>query len=203
MLQHRAVDLAEDVGPHFDDEVGPHAEDVPIESGMVQSAQREAVRDDRFSARVAIGENVRGFEELDLFQTTDGTAILIGPKHAFAEGLLVNALQRESRHVAAASFGQGIGQARRRGAELAIVLRGDLAAILRFAAGKKNPDFLSEAEVLDGLLSQASMVAARNNARLWRNEAQNVNGTPSGAPSLVSQESVVAGAGFEPPTFRL
>ena len=32
--------------------------------------------------------------------------------------------------------------------ELAIVLRGDLAAILRFAAGKKNPDFLSEAGLL-------------------------------------------------------
>lgn len=43
--------------------------------------------------------------------------------------------------------------------ELAIVLRGDLAAILRFAAGKKNPDFLSEAGALDGLLSQASVVA--------------------------------------------
>jgi hypothetical protein len=33
--------------------------------------------------------------------------------------------------------------------ELAIVLRGDLTAILRFAAGKKNPDFLSEAGTLD------------------------------------------------------
>jgi site-specific DNA recombinase len=43
--------------------------------------------------------------------------------------------------------------------QLAIVLRGDLAAILRFAAGKKNPDFLSEAGALDGLLSQASVVA--------------------------------------------
>ena len=32
--------------------------------------------------------------------------------------------------------------------ELAIVLRGDLAAILRFAANKKNPDVLSEAGVL-------------------------------------------------------
>ena len=30
-------------------------------------------------------------------------------------------------------------------AELAIVLRGDLAAILRFAANKKNPAVLSEA----------------------------------------------------------
>ncbi|MBL3561603.1 hypothetical protein [Rhodovulum sulfidophilum] len=35
--------------------------------------------------------------------------------------------------------------------ELSIVLRGDLGAILRFAAGKQNPDFLSEAEALDNL----------------------------------------------------
>ncbi|UFX44297.1 MULTISPECIES: hypothetical protein [Bradyrhizobium] len=45
------------------------------------------------------------------------------------------------------------------GEQLAIVLRGDLAAILRFAADKKNPDFLSEAWALDGLLSQTSVVA--------------------------------------------
>ncbi len=43
--------------------------------------------------------------------------------------------------------------------ELAIILRGDLGAILRFASGKKNPDFLSEAEALDNLLSQGSLVA--------------------------------------------
>ncbi len=45
------------------------------------------------------------------------------------------------------------------GDKLAIVLRGDLAAILRFAASKKNPDILAEAGVLDGLLSQVSLVA--------------------------------------------
>ncbi|WP_227493390.1 hypothetical protein [Paracoccus kondratievae] len=39
--------------------------------------------------------------------------------------------------------------------ELAIVLRGDLGAILGFAAGKKDPDFLSEAEALDNLLAQS------------------------------------------------
>ena len=55
-------------------------------------------------------------------------------------------------------------------AELAIVLRGDLVAILRFAANKKNPDVLSEVGVLG---------------------------------TLLSQESVVAGAGFEPAAFRL
>ena len=56
------------------------------------------------------------------------------------------------------------------GSDLQIVLRGDLAAILRFAANKKNPGVLSETGVLTGLLSQ---------------------------------ESMVAGAGFEPAAFRL
>ncbi len=45
------------------------------------------------------------------------------------------------------------------GEELAIVLRGDLAAILRFAAAKKNPDFLADSEALTNLLSPGSLVA--------------------------------------------
>ena len=51
------------------------------------------------------------------------------------------------------------------GKELAIVLQGDLAAMLSFAAGKEKPDLLADA----GL----------------------------------SQSTLVAGAGFEPATFRL
>jgi site-specific DNA recombinase len=50
-------------------------------------------------------------------------------------------------------------------AELAIVLRGDLAAILRFAANKKKTDVLSEAGVLGALLSQESLVAGRRHHR--------------------------------------
>ncbi|QOZ24082.1 hypothetical protein XH93_11205 [Bradyrhizobium sp. CCBAU 51753] len=57
------------------------------------------------------------------------------------------------------------------GEQLAIILRGALAAILRFAAGKKNPDFLSEAGALDGLLSQASVVSGRRNHR-YRHSVQ-------------------------------
>ena len=49
--------------------------------------------------------------------------------------------------------------------ELAIVLRGDLGAILRFAASRKNPDFLTEAEALDNLLSPGSLVAGTRNRR--------------------------------------
>ena len=74
------------------------------------------------------------------------------------------------------------------------MLRGDLGAILRFAAGKKNPDFLAEAEALDNLLgaSMASRKAGRTNAK-----------TSAAGALEVSQLSLVAGVGFEPTTFRL
>jgi site-specific DNA recombinase len=42
---------------------------------------------------------------------------------------------------------------------LAIILRGDLGAILRFAAGRKDHKFLAESEALDNLLSPGSLVA--------------------------------------------
>jgi len=78
--------------------------------------------------------------------------------------------------------------------ELAIVLRSDLGAILRFAAGKKNPDFLAEVEALDNLLG--SQGASRKPSRGQQKT--------SAAEALeVSQLSLVAGAGFEPATFRL
>nr|WP_280516136.1 zinc ribbon domain-containing protein [Pelagibacterium lentulum] len=67
-------------------------------------------------------------------------------------------------------------------------------AILRFAAGKNNPDFLAEVEALDNLLAQsgASRKGGRRNAK-----------TSAAGPTEVSQVSLVAGAGFEPATFRL
>ena len=45
------------------------------------------------------------------------------------------------------------------GSALSIVLRGDLAAILTFAANKKRPHFLSEAGLLGDLISPVSLVA--------------------------------------------
>ncbi|MDP0930222.1 recombinase family protein [Paracoccus onubensis] len=78
--------------------------------------------------------------------------------------------------------------------ELAIVLRGDLGAILRFTAGRKDPDFLSEAEALDNLLAQSS-----GSRRAVSRQAK----TSAAAALEVSQLSLVAGVGFEPTTFRL
>lgn len=77
--------------------------------------------------------------------------------------------------------------------ELSIVLRGDLGAILRFAAGKQNPDFLSEAEALDNLLSQKSLVAGGRTRRSRHTGGRKAK-TSAAGPAEASQVSLVAGA---------
>ncbi|NIE81578.1 recombinase family protein [Asaia sp. As-1742] len=67
--------------------------------------------------------------------------------------------------------------------ELAIILRGDLAAILQFSAHKKNATVHPDSGVLDAFVSQVSLVAGNRTLRSRRNVA---NGH--------SQASLVAGA---------
>ncbi|WP_408735207.1 hypothetical protein [Gluconacetobacter diazotrophicus] len=66
--------------------------------------------------------------------------------------------------------------------ELAIILRGDLAAILQFAAHKKNATVHPDSGVLDAFVSQVSLIAGNRTLRSRRNVA---NGH--------SQASLVAG----------
>ena len=74
--------------------------------------------------------------------------------------------------------------------DLAIVLRGDLAAMLSFASNKKKPGAPArEAGLSESLLSQALSVAGTRSTRWLRGS------DPQG--------SLVAGVGFEPTTFRL
>ncbi len=77
------------------------------------------------------------------------------------------------------------------GDELAIVLRGDLAAILTFACGKKNPDFLEQTVVLEELMGEAAVSGAQKRKK-----------SRDGA-LMGSHGCLVAGAGFEPAAFRL
>jgi site-specific DNA recombinase len=77
------------------------------------------------------------------------------------------------------------------GAELVIVLRGDLAAILTFASGKKKPEFLNERAIWK--ISWAAQAQSDSQKRK----------KPHEGALLGSQGSLVAGAGFEPAAFRL
>jgi site-specific DNA recombinase len=73
--------------------------------------------------------------------------------------------------------------------ELGIVLRGDLAAMLTFAANKKNPDFLVDAGLLHDLIQPGSLAVVAGNSRRLRVGER----TPVGPAFMISQESVLAG----------
>ena len=75
------------------------------------------------------------------------------------------------------------------------MLHGDLAAILTFASGKKNPVFSRrrsfwEKELLEGLLGR--MIEGQNAKKPF---------FPKGLVQMLG--FLVAGAGFEPAAFRL
>ena len=73
--------------------------------------------------------------------------------------------------------------------ELGIVLRGDLAAMLVFAANKKKPDFLTETGLLRDLMEPGALVAVEGQGR-----CQRVGGGMAAGPAFrISQESVLAG----------
>jgi len=58
VLEHRPVDLFQDVEAHGDPEVGRDADEVAVEGGVVELAEREAVGNDRLAQGMAVGEAV-------------------------------------------------------------------------------------------------------------------------------------------------
>jgi hypothetical protein len=64
VLEHRPVDLLQHVEAHRDLEVGRDADDVGVERGVMQLAEREAVGNHRLAERVAIREDVGGLQQL-------------------------------------------------------------------------------------------------------------------------------------------
>jgi len=94
VLQHRAVDLLQDVEPHPDLEIGRDTDYVGVKRGVVQLTERQAVGDHRLPTRVTVRKNVSGFEQFVMTKSADGAALLIGAQHALAETALVEAPAR-------------------------------------------------------------------------------------------------------------
>ncbi len=77
--KHRAVDLHQDRLAHLDYQVGPYSEDVPVEGGVVQRAQRETVGDDRLPEWMPVRKNMGGLEEFGVFEAAHRALLPIGP----------------------------------------------------------------------------------------------------------------------------
>ena len=73
--EHRAVRLAEDRRADLDDVVRSDGEEEPIERGVMELAQRDAVADDRLTLGVAVGRDVRRVEKLLVAQPAQGAAL--------------------------------------------------------------------------------------------------------------------------------
>ena len=89
MLQHRAIRLTEEAGAQIDGQIGTDPEDVPVERGVMERAEGEAVGDDRFPAWVAVRQDMGGVEEFASPEATDRAAVLVGVEDTLAEALLV------------------------------------------------------------------------------------------------------------------
>lgn len=79
--------------------VGADTEDLSIEGCVVESAECQAVRDDRLTPGVAVRNDVRRLEQLGVPQTANGTTVLVGLQHSLPEGRLMEASQRYGRHI--------------------------------------------------------------------------------------------------------
>ena len=92
VFQHRPVNLLEHVQADLDLVVGPDAEDLRIERGVVQLAEREAVWNDRMPLRMPVWQNVRGLEEFLMPQMAHCAMRVVCREDALAERLLVQPL---------------------------------------------------------------------------------------------------------------
>src|SRR6266852_7034217 len=99
MLKHRPVDFLQHVAAHGDLEVGRDADEIAVQGGVVELAEREAVGNDRLPQGMAVREDVSGFQQLVMTEPADGAALLVGAEHTLAKAPLVQALPDHRGHV--------------------------------------------------------------------------------------------------------
>jgi len=73
---------------------------------VVDLAQRQAVRHDRFSVFVHVGEDVRGVQQLGVAKPTRGARLPVRVLYPLAERRLVQPNQRLARDVQAPCLGR-------------------------------------------------------------------------------------------------
>lgn len=85
MQEHRSVLLLEDGAPHLDHVIWANREEVPIERGVVELAQRQPVRNERLALRQGVPRDMGSVEELLVPETAEGAPHPIGLEHARAK----------------------------------------------------------------------------------------------------------------------
>ena len=89
MLQRWTVSVMQDVSPYLDDVVWSHTQEEPIESGVMQSTQREAVAYAGHALGLGVGGNMRRIEQPVSTQPAQRALAAVGPENSLSESTLV------------------------------------------------------------------------------------------------------------------
>src|SRR3989475_10898843 len=92
MADRRPVRLVQNGARHVNHEIGVDAEEMSIERRVVKLAEGQAVRHHGLAARMAVGQDVGGLEQLLVAQAADRATFLVGREHPLAEALLMESL---------------------------------------------------------------------------------------------------------------
>ena len=88
MDQRGAVRLVQQIGTHLHNVVGADAEKVPIEGGVMELAERQAVRYDRFPL-IAVGHDMCGVQQFRVPEPAECTLLTVGGEDALSKCALV------------------------------------------------------------------------------------------------------------------
>jgi len=79
VAEHGAIDFLENVPADLNGVVGPDAQNVQVERRVMQLAQRKPVRNNRITAGMSVGQDVRRVEQLDVTQVANRALALAQP----------------------------------------------------------------------------------------------------------------------------
>jgi hypothetical protein len=104
--EHRAVRFPQDGRAHLDDVVGPNGEEEPIERGVMQLAQGDAVADDRLALDIAVGRDVRRVQEFLVSESAQRASFRVRSNHPLTEGDLVQPTAERCGHIRTPRLGR-------------------------------------------------------------------------------------------------
>lgn len=88
VYQRGAVRLVQQVGTHLHNVVGADAEKVPIEGGVMELAECQAVRYDGFPL-IAVGHDMSGVQQFRVPEPAECTLLTVGGEDALSKRALV------------------------------------------------------------------------------------------------------------------
>jgi hypothetical protein len=92
MQQHWSVFLTQDIFSDLDPQIRPDPQHLAVERGVVERTQRQSIRNEWQTARMSVGQNMRGVKQLAMVEPADTTGLVVRKQGPLSKGSLVKAL---------------------------------------------------------------------------------------------------------------